>query len=246
MRHHADGWRWVLDAAAPRIDGDGRFLGLIGSMVDITRRKSAEDGIQTLLREVNHRSKNLLAVVQAIARTTAASDPQDFVSRFSERLQALAASQDLLVDNMWQGVDFFDLLRAQLGHWRSAIGRRILTSGPPLRLSAAAAQTLGMAIHELGTNAGKYGALSGDTGTVAVDWSVREDDPRGPRVLMTWVESGGPPVEPPTRRGFGSTVVERLVRKGLAADVVLTFAPDGVRWSLDAAAEAVLDGGRTS
>jgi PAS domain S-box-containing protein len=246
LRHHADGWRWVMDAAAPRTDGDGRFLGLIGSIVDIARRKAAEDGIQTLLREVNHRSKNLLAVVQAIARTTAASDPEDFVPRFSERLQALAASQDLLVDNLWQGVDLFDLLRAQLGHWRSAIGRRILATGPPLRLSAAAAQTLGMAIYELGTNAGKYGALSGDSGTVAVDWSVREDDPRGARVLMTWVETGGPPVTPPERRGFGSTVVERLVRKGLDADVVLTFAPDGLRWSLDASAGSVLDTNRPS
>jgi PAS domain S-box-containing protein len=241
MAHAEDGWRWVLDAAAPRAVGSGAFQGLIGSVVDITRRKEAEDDIQTLLREVNHRSKNLLAVVQAIARTTAASDPGEFVDLFTERLQALAASQDLLVASEWKGVELRDLVRVQLGHWRSEIGARIRLDGPRAQISAAAAQSLGMALHELGTNAGKYGALSTAEGTVSITWEISEDDPRGPRFAIVWTEQGGPPVTPPRRRGFGSTVVERLAAKALDADVEVAFDPAGLRWRLDAPTTSVLE-----
>jgi two-component sensor histidine kinase len=115
---------------------------------------------------VNHRSKNILAVVQAIARQTVATTPHDFIDRFQDRLLALSASQDLLAKNKWKGVHLDKLARSQLAHFNDLIGTRIKMRGPPLLVSASAAQTLGMALHELATNAGKYGALSDDAGRV--------------------------------------------------------------------------------
>ena len=112
------------------------------------------------MREVNHRAKNMLSLVQSIARQTAAREPEDFIERFTERIQALAANQDLLVRNEWRGVDLEDLVRAQLAHFADLVGVRITVRGESLRLRAAAAQAIGLALHELATNAGKYVALS--------------------------------------------------------------------------------------
>jgi two-component sensor histidine kinase len=138
----------------------------MGTVQDITERKLHEEQTQLLMREVNHRAKNMLSVVDAIVHQTAARNPEDFIERFSERIQALSANQDLLVRNEWNGVDTEDLVRAQLAHFSELIGSRIVVHGPRLRLKAASAQAIGFALHELATNAGKYGALSTDTGRV--------------------------------------------------------------------------------
>jgi two-component sensor histidine kinase len=131
---------------------------------DITERKRAEAHVQLLMREVNHRAKNILSVVQAIAQRTLASSSHEFISRFSERMRGLSASNDLLVRNQWQNVPLSELVRSQLAHFADLLESRIAVRGPDLRITAAAAQVIGMVLHELATNAGKYGALSTDTG----------------------------------------------------------------------------------
>jgi two-component sensor histidine kinase len=143
-------------------------------MEDISAQKAYEEQIRLLMREANHRAKNILSIVQAIARQTTAREPEDFIRRFTERLQALSANQDLLVRNEWHGVDVEDLARAQLAHFADLVGSRIATHGPKLRLNAAAAQAIGLAMHELATNAGKYGALSTGKGRVDVGWRSRQ------------------------------------------------------------------------
>src|SRR5258707_1085024 len=169
---------------------------VVGVVQDITERKEREEREHFLVREVNHRAKNMLSLVQAIARQTAAREPEDFIERFTKRIQALAANQNLLVRNEWQGVDVEDLVYAQLAHFAGLVGSRITVHGSPLRLNAAAAQAIGLALHELATNAGKYGALSVDAGRVDVGWGLDGDI-----FAMDWTESKRPPVSQPKRRG---------------------------------------------
>ncbi len=222
-------------------DGKRYFTGIIR---DVTQRKRREEKINMLLREVNHRSKNMLSLVQAIASQTAAREPAEFVRHFSERIRALAASQDLLVKSQWQGISIEELVKSQLAHFRDLLGGRIELKGPPLRITASAAQSIGMALHELATNAGKYGALSNGCrgGSQSAGASTRSR-PGGLRFGLHWTESGGPSVSAPMRRGFGSIVVETMPRMELDADAELHFAPEGLRWRLDCPAETVLEAG---
>src|SRR5262249_51174373 len=157
-----------------------------GILQDVTERKVREEREYLLMREVNHRAKNMLSVVEAIARQTATRNPEDFVERFSERIQALSANQELLVRNEWRGVDIEELVRAQLSHFADLIGSRIVVNGPKLRLKPASAQAIGLAVHELATNAGKYGALSTDKGRVDVFWATD-----GHALTMSWTEREG-------------------------------------------------------
>src|SRR5262249_60506845 len=137
--------------------------------------------------------------VDAIANPTATRNPEDFVGRFSERIQALSANQDLLVRNEWNGVEIEDLVCAHLMLFADLIGPRIAVQGPKLRLKAASAQAIGLALHELATNGGKYGALSKDTGRLEIAWGTESET-----FTMSWTERDGPPVSPPQRRGVGS------------------------------------------
>jgi PAS domain S-box-containing protein len=194
---------------------------------DITHRKRHEEHLNLLMREVNHRAKNLLSVVQAISNQTAAKSPKDFLARFAERLQALAANQDLLVRSDWGGVDIEALVRAQLATFADLIGSRIFVRGPSLRFKSAAAQAVGLALHELATNASKYGALSTESGSVEVCWRLEGDT-----LAMNWTERGGPPVSAPTQRGFGSTVLNFMAKRSVGGEVHLDYAPSGVMWTL--------------
>jgi PAS domain S-box-containing protein len=182
-------WSFVTSPQATQSDGRRLFVCVAQ---DVTDQKAHEEQIQLLMQEINHRARNLLSLVQAIARQTATRDPENFIERFTERIQALAANQDLLVRNEWQGVNLGDLVRTQLAHFIDLVGSRITVHGSPVRLNAAAAQAIGLALHELATNAGKYGALSVETGRVDVGWRLD-----GNMFAMSWTECNGPPVFPP-------------------------------------------------
>jgi two-component sensor histidine kinase len=188
------------------------------------------------MREINHRAKNMLSVVESIAHRTAAQNPEDFIERFSERIQALSANQDLLVRNEWRGVDVEDLVRAQLAHFVDLIGSRIALQGAELRLNPASAQAIGLALHELATNAGKYGALSTDRGQVDISWGIEGDV-----FMMSWIECEGPLVSPPERRGFGTVVMEAMVARSLDGTVDLDFPSSGVTWRLTCPAAKALE-----
>ncbi len=197
-----DGSRFPAELAVTEWYAGGRRY-FTGTLHDIRERKRFEEQIHLLMSEVNHRAKNLLTVVQTIARQTAATKPDDFIERFGERIHALALGQDLLVKNEWRGVDLHELVHSQLAHFKDLIGVRIELRGPSLNISAAAAQTLGMALHELATNAGKYGALSNADGRVEVSWRVECAETGVKTFTMTWREQGGPPVVVPAKNGFG-------------------------------------------
>jgi PAS domain S-box-containing protein len=207
-----------------------------GILQDITERKAHEDQIHLLLREVNHRAKNMLSLVQAIARLTGARDFEDFIGCFTERIQALAANQNLLIRNEWQGVDVEDLVRTQLAHFADLVGSRIDVDGTKQRLNAAAAQAIGLIVHELAANAGKYGALSVYAGCVAVNWQFD-----GELFAMSWTERNGPPVSPPERRGFGSTVIVSMAKETVDGEVQVHYAPSGLVWRLTCPAPNALE-----
>ena len=226
-----------LAIAEWQVAGKRYFTGIIR---DISERKRQEQKVALLLREVNHRAKNMLALVQAIASQTAVPQGGEFVERFSERLAALAASQDLLVMSGWQGVNARKLVRSQLSHFEELIDDRIKLEGPPLNLSAAGAQAIGMVLHELATNAGKYGALSNSTGKIEIAWRL-DRAARSDQFTLSWVEVGGPPVFPPGQSGFGTTVIEAMPRMELDAEVTLVYAPEGLCWRLECPAERVLE-----
>jgi PAS domain S-box-containing protein len=222
--------RWVETLGLAYFEGAGderRAVSFVGTLQDITERKEREEKVHLLMREINHRAKNMLSVVDAIAHQTATRNPEDFVERFSERIQSLSANQDLLVRNEWNGVEIEDLVRAQLAHFAGLIGSRITVHGSRLRLNAASAQAIGLALHELATNAGKYGALSTDAGRVDIGWGTDGDT-----FTMSWAERDGPPVSGPQRRGFGTVVMEAMAERSVGGTVYLDYAPSGLTWRL--------------
>lgn len=206
-------------------DSHGVVVGIIGTVLDLTERRRDEKRIRLMLRELTHRSKNLLAVIQAMARKTASlsGDLDSFVTDFSLRLHAIAAAHDLLVSQSWHGADLRELLRASLAPTVDPDSTQVELEGPAMLLTPDAAQNLGLAFHELATNASKYGALSVQRGNLHVTW---ENLAEGGRIC--WIESDGPPVQPPSRRGFGRILLERLVGVTLNGSVDLDFRPAGL------------------
>jgi PAS domain S-box-containing protein len=213
-----------------RRGSDGKAQLVANMVADITERKQAEEHIKLLMREVSHRSKNLLAVVQAIAsQTIRTSESLDaFGKRFIQRLQGLAASQDLLVQENWKGVRIGDLAREQLVPFAEVGGSRLTMHGTAHMLTGEAAQAIGLALHELATNATKYGAWVTPIGHVSLTWVVGHDG----ALQMTWVERGGPRVEAPVKKGFGQVVIEQMVAISVDGSVDMRFDPDGLTWSL--------------
>jgi PAS domain S-box-containing protein len=233
--------RWIEVYGMATFEGTGearRAVVMAGTAADITERKRGEERQVLLMRELNHRTKNLLSVVQSIANQTAATNPSDFAERFSQRIQALSANQDLLVRSEWRGVEVEDLVRAQLAHFADLIGERIMIEGPHLSVTPSAAQSIGMALHELATNAGKYGSLSDDHGSVTIDW--RLDDGQ---FSIGWIEHDGPRVKPPKRRGFGSTIISAVAKASVGGEVELDYASTGVMWRLKCSATKALSAG---
>ena len=231
--------RWVENHGLAYFEGAGperQVVSFVGTAQDITERKEREEREHLLMREINHRAKNMLSVVDAIAHQTATRKPEDFIERFSERIQALSANQDLLIRNEWRGVEVEDLVCAQLAPFADLIGSRVVVRGPRLRLNAASAQAIGLALHELATNAGKYGALSMDAGRVDIGWGADGDT-----FTTCWTERGGPPVSAPKRRGFGTVVMEAMAARSVDGTVDLDYAPSGVTWRLTCPAANALE-----
>ncbi len=227
---HDDIAHWYDAHIEPLRDIGGEIVGLTCAAVDITGRKAGEAHLREIMRELTHRSKNLLAVIQAMARQTArhADTTEIFLEQFSARVQALASSHDLLVQESWHGASLSELIRSQLGHYLDRGGSQVSVEGPALLLKPEAAQSLGLAIHELATNAAKYGGLSVPTGHVTIGWRLLNAD-EGEGIEILWAESGGPKVAVPQRRGFGSLVIERNLARSLEADIKLEYPPEGAR-----------------
>lgn len=211
---------------------EGKAHRMVSIVADVTETKAAEDHIRFLMREISHRSKNLITVIQSIARRTArtASSLDEFFRRFEPRLQGLAASHDVLVSSDWRGAPLMDLVRQHLAPFVDIQSTRLAIHGPSVLVKPEAAQALGLALHELATNASKYGALSAADGTVSICWTI--DPTESSRQLsLRWVEQGGPPVEAPTRKGFGYVVVQDMVARTLDGNVIMEFARTGLIWS---------------
>lgn len=223
----------------PIRDAQGAVAGIFVQGHDVTETVRAAERQKLMIDELNHRVKNTLATVQSIAMQTARShlDPATFAEGFQARLLALSHTHDLLTRSHWEGADLGDILE----HETIAHGpHRISQVGPPVALAPAAALSFGMIFHELATNAAKYGALSTPDGRVLVDWGVA--DQTRPVLKLTWREVDGPPVAEPSRKGFGSRLIERNVRHDLAGEVKLDYASDG----FSAEFSTPLDQGRTS
>ncbi|MBK8007296.1 MAG: PAS domain-containing protein [Rhizobiales bacterium] len=220
--------RWYDFHFEPLRDVEGRVVGLTCAAVDITEGKAGEEHLRLLMRELTHRSKNLLAVIQALARQTSrhAGSLDSFLEEFSARLQALSRSHDLLVQEEWHSAGLRDLVNTQLGHYIDRDQSQINIEGPPVHLRPEAAQSLGLALHELAVNAAKYGALSNPNGRVDVIWTPNEETGNG--IVIRWVERDGPKVERPKKHGFGTMAIQRNLSRSLEADVDLNFAADGV------------------
>jgi PAS domain S-box-containing protein len=228
--------RFLRTSLLPIRNSAGSVYRLTTLCSDITERKAAEQQMQLLMNEINHRAKNLLAVVQAVVRLTARNaNPQVFAKRLEERIASLAASHDLLVKSEWKGVDVGKLVLTQLSHFEDLIETRVLLKGPPALLRPAAAQALGMALHELATNAGKYGAFSCAAGSVHVEWDLTANS--GPSLFrIRWSEHDGPPAREPERLGFGQRVMVQMAKYALEAEVALTYPSTGLVWELTAPA----------
>jgi PAS domain S-box-containing protein len=232
--------RWVSARGRTAVDAQGRPMRSYGVITDITERKQAEERDRLLSSELHHRAKNLLAVVQAVALQTARyCSPEQFVGVFDQRLKSLAASHDLLVSSKWHSVEFSALVHAQLSHFADLFGTRITLVAEKAELTADAAQAIGLALHELVTNAAKYGALSSTEGNITIGCSIAET-PEGPRVHIRWKEHGGPAVSQPVRRGLGHSVLMNMAPYSLGATVDMRYDPEGVLWELDAPANLIL------
>jgi PAS domain S-box-containing protein len=221
-----------LTRIVPLRDSNGIVDHWIGTHIDISDRKRREDHIQVMSSELSHRTKNLMAVVMAIAAQTAKGSETvgQYHERFSQRLTALAHCHDLLVRDKWVGASLQDVVAAQLKPFREAREGRVSAAGPPLILRPEAVQNLGLAFHELATNAMKHGALSGPQGEVSIRWLV---DDVAATIRVHWQESGGPPVVPPRRRGFGDVVINQIVPGALRGNGTVEFAPTGVQWHFE-------------
>ena len=238
----ADGtYAAVLDRGYVIRDAGGRATRMIGAMLDISERKRAEEQQRLLTGELQHRVKNTLALVQAIANRTlrGATDIDAAREAFSARIVSLGRAHDILTQANWTAAPIVDVVEGALGVHRAADPARIRISGPDVLLSAQPAMSLALTLHELATNAAKYGALSNETGIVDMRWHVvREGDPS--RFCLTWTERGGPPVPaPPPRRGFGSRLIERSFASEIGGKVGLVYAPTGVICRVEASLDSM-------
>ena len=206
---------------SPVIDVEGKVVGASTIARDITERKRSESQMSILAREAEHRAKNLLANVKAIVHLSQSDTAEDLRQGIEGRIGALAKVHSLFVQSRWAGAELGSLVKQELSPYA---GMRTQIDGPTITLKRGLAQAMGVALHELATNAAKYGALSVAEGQVRVEWSHEEDG----QLLVRWTETGGPPVKPPTRRGFGTGVMESMIRDGMKGRVYLDWRAEGL------------------
>ena len=221
--------RWLAVRAQAYSRADGTPLAVTGVSQDITDRKRDEEHRALLANELSHRVKNTLATVQSIIAQTLrnASSLDDAGQVLSSRIMAMAAANDLLINEHWESASIRTLIGRALAPFGVEDANRFLLSGPDLRLPPQITIALGLCLHELATNASKYGALSVPDGHIRLDWSV-VDGWRPHRLHLTWTEEGGPPVAAPTRRGFGSRLIERVLASELGGTAEIDYRPEGV------------------
>jgi PAS domain S-box-containing protein len=222
------GPRFIEARYVPDLTPQGEVTGYYALIIDISDRKRAEETERLLIREVDHRAKNVLTVVQSLAQLTPFESKEQYVDALSGRIGSLARAHSLLSTTRWTGVDLHDLLRLELEPYGGDGGEQIAILGPPVLIDALAAQSLALVIHELATNASKYGALSRPLGRLNVSWSF---DEKGALRLM-WREDAGISIATPTQRGFGSTLIESAVKQ-LGARIEHVWRPQGLKVRLD-------------
>ncbi len=219
--------RWCYGAGIVSRDAAGRPVRMNGVTVDVTDRKRAEERQLLLAREVDHRVKNMLAVVLSVLRLTKADTTAAFISTVEGRVHALAATHSLLSATRWQGANLRQIVDEEMAPYRAGHRERVLADGPTAMLLPATAQAVALALHELATNAAKYGALSTDAGRLTLTWSV------GPEALeLDWEETGGPPAEPPASLGFGLSIVRSSIEAQFRGGVDYNWRPEGLRCRL--------------
>jgi PAS domain S-box-containing protein len=227
---------WAALFISPVRDGSGDIVEHFASFVDLTKLKVEQAQSRMLIDELNHRVKNTLTTVQSIVAQAVrhTSDPQIIRESIESRLFALSRSHDLLTREKWESAGLLDVVKAALEPFGIANGRseRFRVTGKNVRFTPQAALALGIAFNELATNAVKYGAFSGETGCVRVAWTI-EPSPEGDRLLLRWSEENGPPVTPPSKKGFGSRVIERGLALELGGAARLEYRPDGLLCTID-------------
>jgi len=214
--------RWCIGTAAAAVDAAGKVARVSGVTIDITDRKEADERQVLLAREVDHRARNALAVIQSIIRLTRAKDVDSYVQAIEGRIKALARAHTLLSDSRWHGADLATLVAEELAPYRA--GDKITFAGPDISLQPATAQGLALALHELATNAAKHGALSSPAGKVSLDWQLQHNG-----LELHWAETGGPAITKPSSRSFGLKVIVASIEQQLGGKTAFEWNPKGLR-----------------
>jgi PAS domain S-box-containing protein len=226
--HRPDGaMRWCFGTAAPTFDDKGRVIRVSGVTIDITERKEAEVRQDLLAREVDHRARNALAIVQSIVRLTRANSVEGYVGAVEGRIKALGRAHALLSDACWHSADLGALVAEELAPYRVSGADKVQVSGPNVALPPHMAQGLALALHELATNAAKHGALSSLLGKLSLSWELRPD-----YLVLQWTEAGGPAVLPPSTRSFGLKVIRTSIENQLNGKAIFEWAPPGMQCTL--------------
>jgi len=218
--------RWCVVSATATFDEADRLVRMVGVTVDITERKSAEEKQTLLTREVDHRARNALAIVQSIVRLTKAPTTEAYVEAIEGRIKALSRVHSLLSQYRWEGADLGRLLEDELAPFQTS-AKHVTSSGPPISLKPPAAQALALALHELATNAAKYGALASSAGRLKVTWEISRDD-----IVIRWMETGAQLKEAPKSEGFGTKVIKSGVEQQLGGKVSMAWHSDGLACEL--------------
>ena len=210
-------------------DASGAVVGAVNMLVDITERKASEEQLRLLASEVDHRAKNMLAVIQAVVHLTQAESIPEFKKAIDGRISALSRAHTLLSSGQWEGADLRRIVTEELAPYADGENVRVSIDGPSLSLSPQLAQSLAMVVHELATNAVKHGAIAQSAGRIELRWWGA----RGDRLLFRWNESGCAPAEPPTRKGFGMSIIEGAIRQQLGGSLEMEWRKDGLRCEIE-------------